>query len=344
MIPESSRQQSTALLRTMLVMRRFEEVLIQTQKSGVSFGHFHVYIGQECTGAAAIALLDSQDRIVTTHRNHGHLLARGADPKRLYAEIMGKAAGYNKGKGGTLHATVGELGFLSTSAIVGGAVPLAIGAAFASRQLGERSVCMGFFGDGALEEGVFFESLNIAALWKLPVVLMCENNSAGALGQSAGEYPGSTISAKELIDVVAPFGVPAIAVDGTDVRAVRDVTQQALHRARNGDGPTFIEARTVRWPGSRPLWPDLVTGETDVAFAWEPERIPAAHRDWFANDGLIRYLRELLDAKLADAKAIVALDAAVRAELRDAVRFAIEAPYPDPVSALDDVFASAEGR
>ncbi|MEK7863297.1 MAG: thiamine pyrophosphate-dependent enzyme, partial [Chloroflexota bacterium] len=114
---------------------------------------------------------------------------------------------------------VGELGFLGTSAIVGGAVALAIGAAFASRQLGERSVCLGFFGDGALEEGVFFESLNIAALWKLPVVLMCENNSAGALGQSAGEYPGSTIAAKELVDVVAPFGVPAVPVDGADARA-----------------------------------------------------------------------------------------------------------------------------
>lgn len=338
MISELNRQQSMELLRTILVMRRFEEVLIQTQKSGVSIGHFHVYIGQECTGAAAIALLEARDKIATTHRNHGHLLARGADPKRLYAEILGKAAGYNKGKGGTLHATVAGLGFLSTSALVGGAVPLAIGAGFASKQLGEGSVCMGFFGDGVLEEGVFYESINIAALWKLPVVFMCENNSAGALGQSAGEYPGSTIATKQLIDVVMPFGLPAIAVEGNDLRAVREVTQQALARARNGDGPTFIEARTVRWPGSRPLWPELSTGETDVAFACEPERIPAAHRDWFANDGLIRYVRELLDVKFAKTDEILALDAAVRSELADAMRFAIEAPYPDSASALQDVF------
>ncbi|MDE2166968.1 MAG: thiamine pyrophosphate-dependent dehydrogenase E1 component subunit alpha [Alphaproteobacteria bacterium] len=339
MTSELNQQEAMELLRTMLLIRRFEEGLIQTQKSGISIGHFHVYIGQECTGAAAIALLEPQDKIATTHRNHGHLLARGADPRRLYAEILGKAAGYNKGKGGTLHATVAGLGFLSTSALVGGAVPLAVGAGFAAKQLGERCVSVGFFGDGVLEEGVFFESLNMASLWKLPVVFMCENNSAGALGQSAGEYPGSTIATKQLIDVVAPFGVPASAVDGGDPRAVRDVTQQALARARNGGGPTFIEARTVRWPGSRPLWPELSTGETDVAFAWEPDRIPMAHRDWFANDGLIRYVRQLFDAKLANTKEILALDATVRADLAKAMRFAIEAPYPDPASALDDVFA-----
>ena len=329
------------MLRTLLLMRRFEEVLIQTQKSGVSFGHFHVYIGQECTGAAAIELLSGDDRIVTTHRNHGHLLARGADPKRLFAEIMGKAAGYNKGKGGTLHATVAELGFLSTSGIVGGAIPLAVGAAFAAKQLKQPGVSVGFFGDGALEEGVFFESLNMAALWKLPVVLLCENNSAGALGQSAGEYPGSTISAKQLVDLVLPFGVPASAVDGTDVAAVQDAVREALERARGGRGPSFIEARTRRWPGSRPLWPELATGETDVRYAWEPERVPKEHADWFAQDGVIRYARERIAAGAVSAKDVLEIDAAVRSELRDAVRFAIDAPFPDPASAFEDVFARA---
>ncbi len=332
------------MLRTLLLMRRFEEVLIQTQKSGVSFGHFHVYIGQECTGAAAIALLKDEDRVVTTHRNHGHLIARGADPKRLYAEIMGKSAGYNKGKGGTLHATVADLGFLSTSAIVGGAIPLAAGAAFAARQLRERRACVGFFGDGALEEGVFFESLNMAALWKLPVLFLCENNSAGALGQSAGEYPGSTIVAKQLTDLVVPFGVPALAVDGTDVRAVQTAIREALDRARAGEGPTFIEARTRRWPGSRPLWPDLTTGETDVRYAWEPARIPKEHADWFAHDGVIRYVRELVASGGASAEEVLEADAAVRSELRDAVQFAIDSPYPDPSSAFEDVFAGREGR
>jgi acetoin:2,6-dichlorophenolindophenol oxidoreductase subunit alpha len=332
------------LLRTLLLVRRFEEVLIQTQKSGVSFGHFHVYIGQECTGAAVIAELTPDDRIVTTHRNHGHLLARGADPKRLYAEILGKAAGYNKGKGGTLHATVADLGFLSTSALVGGAVPLATGAAFSAKQLRRPSVCVGFFGDGVLEEGVFFESLNMAALWKLPVVFVCENNSAGALGQSAGEYPGSTIAAKALVDLVVPFGVPAVAVDGTDVASIGAATREALARARAGDGPTFIEARTRRWPGSRPLWPDLATGETDIRYAWEPASIPSEYAEWFAQDGVIRYARELLEAGACRREQLVEFDGQVRREVDEAVRFAIDAPFPEPTSALDDVFAPAEGR
>ncbi|HEY5899403.1 MAG TPA: thiamine pyrophosphate-dependent dehydrogenase E1 component subunit alpha [Burkholderiales bacterium] len=332
------------MLRTLLLMRRFEEMLIQAQKSGASFGHFHVYIGQECTGAAAIDLLRADEHLVTTHRNHGHLLARGADPARLFAEIMGKAAGYNKGKGGTLHATVAELGFLSTSAIVGGAIPLATGAALASKQLGRPGAAVGFFGDGALEEGVFFESLNMAALWKLPVVLLCENNSAGALGQSAGEYPGSTIAARQLIELVLPFGIPAVAVDGTDVKAVQEAMRAALERARKGEGASFIEARTQRWPGSRPLWPALATGETDVAYAWQPERIPPEHREWFAHDGVIRYLREAIAARECDRAQILEVDGEVRRSLEKALRFAIEAPYPDPASALTDVFAAPEAR
>lgn len=331
------------ILRTLLLMRRFEEVLIQIQKSGVSFGHFHVYIGQECTGAAVIEELTADDRIVTTHRNHGHLLARGADPKRLYAEIFGKAAGYNRGKGGTLHATVAELGFLSTSALVGGAVPLATGAAFTAKQLGQTGVCVGFFGDGVLEEGVFFESLNMAALWKLPVVYVCENNSAGALGQSAGEYPGSTIAAKALVDLVVPFGVPAVPVDGTDVAAVGAATRAALARARSGGGPTFIEARTRRWPGSRPLWPELATGETDIGYAWSPASVPNEHAEWYAHDGVIRYTRELLESRACRREQLVEIDRQVRSEVQEAVRFAIDAPYPDPASALEDVFVAAEG-
>lgn len=332
------------VLRTLLLMRRFEEVLIQTQNSGVSFGHYHVYIGQECTGAAVIAELAPDDRIVTTHRNHGHLLARGADPKRLYAEILGKAAGYNKGKGGTLHATVAELGFLSTSALVGGAVPLATGAAFSAKQLAQPGACVGFFGDGVLEEGVFFESLNMAALWKLPVIYVCENNSAGALGQSAGEYPGSTIAAKALVDLVLPFGVPAIAVDGTDVASIRAATREALTRARSGGGPTFIEARTRRWPGSRPLWPELATGETEIGCAWNPASVPKEHAEWYALDGVIRYARELLAAGSCRKEQLAELDGQVRSEMHEAVRFAIDAPYPDPASALEHVFAQAEAR
>jgi len=186
MLPDLPQPELMELYRVMLTMRRFEEALILATKSGVSVGHFHVYIGQECTGAPALSLLRPDDTIFTTHRNHGHVLARGADPGRVLAEIMGRATGYNSGKGGTLHITARELGVLPTSAVVGGVVPLATGAAFAAKQKGSDAVCMCFFGDGALEEGAFYEAINLASLWTLPVIYLCENNSEGAI--AGGKY------------------------------------------------------------------------------------------------------------------------------------------------------------
>jgi len=220
-LPKLPREKLLDLYKTMLVMRRFEEALIKLTKSGISVGHFHVYIGQECTGGPALSLLGPHDAVFTTHRNHGHLLARGADPGRLMAEILGKATGYNKGKGGTLHTTVRELGFLTTSGIVGGVIPLAAGAAFAAKQRKTDGASMCLFGDGALEEGVFHESLNMAALWSLPVIYLCENNSLGALGQKAGEFSSSTIAARSLLDLATPYGIPAVSVDEGQGFAVR---------------------------------------------------------------------------------------------------------------------------
>lgn len=337
MLPDLPQAELIELFRVMLTMRRFEEALILATKSGVSVGHFHVYIGQECTGAPALALLGREDTIFTTHRNHGHVLGRGADPGRVLAEIMGRATGYNGGKGGTLHVTARELGVLPTSAVVGGVVPLATGAAFAAKQRGSDAVCVCFFGDGVLEEGAFYEAINIASLWNLPVVYLCENNSEGAI---AGEFPGSTIAARPLTDLPAAFRIPAQAVDGADAGEVHGAVKKALRRARAGEGPSFIEARTVRWPGSRPLWPDLLTGETDLGFAWEPARIPQSHGEWHrSQDGLLRFTRELAQDGRMTRDKILALDAAVRAKMQEAVRFAVESPYPQPESALAGVFA-----
>lgn len=340
MLPKMPREKLLNLCRTMLVMRRFEEALIRLTKSGISVGHFHVYIGQECTGAPALSLLRSGDAIFTTHRNHGHLLARGADPGRLMAEILGKATGYNKGKGGTLHTTVRELGFLTTSGIVGGVIPLATGAAFAAKQQKSDGASVCLFGDGALEEGVFHESLNLAALWSLPVVYLCENNSLGALGQKAGEYSSSTIAARDLLDLATPYGIPAVSVDGADAGAVYQAVQAALAHARKGRGPTFIEAKTRRWPGSRPLWPELLTGVTDLRFAWDLKAIPKQHSDWHRkDDGLLRFTRELLKARRATSEQILELDREVRDQIERAVRFAQESPEPKPEAALEGVFA-----
>jgi pyruvate dehydrogenase E1 component alpha subunit len=340
MLPHLPRARLLELYRRMLLIRRFEEELFHLNTAGHHFGHFHLYIGQESIGVPALGLLDPDDYVATTFRNHGHLLARGADPGRLLAEIMGKATGYCRGKSGTLHVTARELGFLSTSAMVGGVIPIGTGAGFAGKQLGTRQVAVCCFGDGAMEEGAYFESVNLAALWALPVIYLCENNSLGAPGTKAGEYSSSTIAAARLTDLATAFRIPASTVDGTDARAVHQAMAEAIARARGGRGPSFIEAQVVRWPGSRPLWPELVTGVTDLAMAWDPARIPEAHAAWHADhDCLLRFTRELLVAGHLAPEGALALDREVCGEMARASAFALESPEPAPEAALEDVFA-----
>jgi len=339
MLPPLSTARLVEYFRTMVRIRRFEEALIRLTDDH-DVGHFHVYVGQEATGVPALALLGPGDVTYTTHRNHGHLIARGVDPARMLAEILGRSTGTNRGKGGTLHLASKEHGFPTTSSSVGGPLPIAVGSAFAFRELGSDRVSVCAFGDGALEEGAWHEAVNIAAVLSLPVIFLCENNSLEALGQKANEYPSSTLAARRLVDLVRPFRVPAVAIDGSDVAAVHREMRRAVRRARSGGGPSFIETWTVRWPGSRPIWPQLVTGETDLAFAWDPDRIPAAHREWFTRqDGLLRFLRELLAAGRISAEEALAIDAAARTEMADAVAFALDSPYPAGEEALEDVFA-----
>ena len=339
MLPTLPAAELVAQLRTMLRIRRFEEALIRLAAEH-DIGHFHVYVGQEATGVPALALLRDGDVSYTTHRNHGHLIARGVSPAGMAAEILGKATGINRGYGGTLHLASAAHGFPTTSSSVGGPLPIAVGSAFAFQELKLDHVSVALFGDGALEEGAWHESINIAAMRKVPVIFLCENNSLEALGQKANEYPSSTLAAVRLTDLVDPFGVPAVAIDGTDTAAVHDAMAEAVARARSGGGPSFIEARTVRWPGNRPLWPQLLTGETDVAMAWDPARIPAEYERWWSfQDGLLRYLRELLAAGVLDRETALAIDTEVRQEMVAAVTFALESPFPEPQEAIDHVFA-----
>lgn len=339
MLPDLSTPNLTDLLERMLVIRRFEEALINLA-GRFDIGHFHVYIGQEATGVPALAQLEPGDLGFTTHRNHGHLLARGVDPARMFAEILGKETGTNRGKGGTLHLASLEHGFPTTSAATGGCTPLATGAAFAFDRRGVDRVSVCLFGDGALEEGSFHESINIAALEKLPLIFLCENNSLEALGQKANEYPSSTMAAAPLTDLAEAFGVPVAAIDGTDAGAVHATMRQAVARARKGDGPTFIEARTVRWPGNRPLWPQLLTGETDLRHAWDSSSIPDEHRIWHAEqDGLLRYVRDLLAGGLVEPDRLLDIDQRIRTSMDEAVQFALDSPYPAPETAFDHVLA-----
>jgi pyruvate dehydrogenase E1 component alpha subunit len=229
---------------------------------------------------------------------------------------------------------------LSTSALVGGSVGLAAGAAYAVKQMGGERISVAFFGDGALEEGVVYETLNIAALRALPVVFVCENNSRGAGGSSAGQTPSSVHAAPTLADIPRAIGIRTWSVDGTDLAAVRAALSEAVDLCRKRLGPAFIEAATTRWPGSRHIYPKLDTGLTDLALAWEPQRIAGEHAQWIGQcDPVLRCARALGQAGYLDLAQAGAIDAAIAKRLEAARSFAESSPYPDAFEARSGVFA-----
>jgi acetoin:2,6-dichlorophenolindophenol oxidoreductase subunit alpha len=328
------------LLETMLLMRRFEEAVVRLAQDGHFKGHYHLYIGEEASGAAAIALLGKGDHLATTHRNHGHVIARGADPGRALAEILGRANGLLGGRGGTLHLSDPSLGFLATSAIVGGCISLSVGGGYACKMRGDGSLTMALFGDGALEEGVAFEALNIASLWKLPVVFFCENNSINAWGSAKGGFPSLNHSAMDLCAIPQSLGMPAVKVDGADAAAVHAAVGEAVARCRSGGGPSFVEAITERWPGSNPLWPDPVTGVTDLRMATTDMALPQDYHDWFGHhDPVLRLTRILAAGGTESIARIEAIDAEQKRRMAAAIDFALSGAIPRAEAALDHVLA-----
>ena len=339
MLPKVARDTLLDFCRRMFVIRHFEESLVPLHDKGVFGGHYHLYIGQEATGVPALSCLRADDYLFTTHRNHGHLLARGADPKKLCAEILGRADGYNKGKGGSFHTVVPSLGFLHTSAVVAGIIPLATGAAYASKALKNGRITVCLFGDGALEEGAAPEAFNLASLWKLPVLFLCENNGKYGAGRATGAAQSSTMAAHPLTDLPKAYKVPAQQVDGLDSGTVHATISRAVEEIRRGEGPQFIEAQTVRWPGSESNWP-VVLQNTNASLAWDVNAVPEKVREWYrACDPLLIYTRELVEAKQATREEIAAIDRKVKAEIDEAVKVAVSSPYPKPEEAAKDYFA-----
>jgi pyruvate dehydrogenase E1 component alpha subunit len=339
MLPKVPRETLIEFCRRMLLIRRFEETLIGLHDDERFRGHYHVYIGQEATGVPALSCLEDRDYLFTTHRNHGHLLARGAEPARLFAEILGRSDGYNKGKGGSFHITAAHLGFLHTSGVVAGIIPLATGAAYSAkaRKNGRISVCL--FGDGALEEGAAGESFNIAALWKLPILYLCENNGKYGSGRAVGAAQSSTMAVYPLTDLPKAYKIPANQVDGTDAGAVYETVSEAIRKIRSGEGPRFIEALTVRWPGSETNWP-VVPIPTDVGLAWNVSSAPEAEREWYrSSDPVLIFIRELVEEKIATKDDISMVHKEVIGIVAQAVAFALASPYPKLETALEDVFA-----
>lgn len=334
-MPSESHHQ---FLRQMLTIRRAEEQVIRfaTEHAGLVRGHYHVYIGQEASGVGICAALSSADYLFTTHRNHGHVIARGGELGRVLAEIIGRSGGYNRGRGGTFHVIAPHLGILHTSGVVGGCMPLAAGAALSIKRLGRNGISVVFFGDGVLEEGVFYETINMAALWKLPVVFVCENNGVSYDQRRTGILQSTSLSAARLTDISKAFSIPSLIVDGCDVQAVYAAASEAVATARNDGGPLFIEARITRWPGNAGLSPKLIGGEYKLDWGFSPAAAPHELEEWLQHSDPVGLFMRGRTVSRGDAEAI---DADVRRAIEEAARFALSSPPPRPESAVEHVFA-----
>ncbi|WP_419657099.1 AcoA2: TPP-dependent acetoin dehydrogenase E1, subunit alpha [Desulfosarcina variabilis str. Montpellier] len=310
------------MLRSLLLSRKFEEELTELCKIERKIpGMMILCTGQEAVGAGVCAALAPEDVIITNHRSHSHLLAKGADPNALMAEIFGKRTGCNKGKSGTLHLAVPEVNALCTTTVVGGGPPIAVGTAFAQQYRQEKWVTVCFIGDGAANEGSVHEALNLASVWALPVIFVCENN----LYAGAQRYEEHTKSSN-IADRAAGYAMPGVVVDGNDALAVYQSAVDARARAVAGDGPTLIEYKTYRWRGH---------GEADLQLYQPKEEIEA----WQAMCPIPKLRGDMLAQGLISQEELKEMEKRVASIVQDAIRFAEESPYPEPFEALEDVFA-----
>jgi TPP-dependent pyruvate/acetoin dehydrogenase alpha subunit len=311
------------MLRTMMLIREFDERAIRLRVAGKIYGAVHPYVGQEAVAVGVCSTLTTSDRVTSTHRGHGHCIAKGADIRRMMAELFGRVDGYCKGKGGSMHIADFAVGMLGANGIVGGGLPIACGAALAAQLEGKGSVTVCFFGDGAAAEGEFHEALNIAALWKLPIVFVCENNQYAANNAVAVQHPRVDIAAH-----AQAYAMPGVIVDGNDVLEVHGASAEAVTRARRGEGPTLLECKTYRWHFHA------------MRAAVPPETRPLDEiATWKARDPIARLERHLLDLGSVSAAVLATLRERVTADLDEAVAFAEASPFPDPKHLLVDMFA-----
>lgn len=311
------------LLREMLRIRRFEEKAAEMYSLGKIHGFLHLYIGEEATGVGTMQAFAPEDAIVATYREHGHALARGLPARVLMAEMFGKATGCSRGHGGSMHFFDAHRRFYGGYAIVGGGLPIAAGLALADKMQDRSSVTACYFGDGAVAEGEFHESLNLAALWKLPVVFLCENNLY-AMGTALARHQAQTdISAK-----AGSYGLPSSAVDGMDVLAVEAAAKQAAQSVRAGNGPFLLELRTYRFRGHSMSDPDLYRPKGEV-------------EEWKKRDPIALFETRLGQLGLLSPADLAGLEAEVGAEINEAVRFAEESPWEPLEKLLEDVYGPA---
>lgn len=309
------------MYRRMVRIREFELTAMDVFKRGLIKGTVHPYIGEEASGVGVCMALRSDDLIAGTHRSHGHNLAKGADPARMMAEIFGKEAGYCRGRGGSMHIAAFETGSLGALAVVGSGIPIAVGAALGFRLQGKDSVAIPFTGDGGTSTGNFHEALNMAAIWKLPVVFVVENNK-----YAVSTYYRDAVSIEDLSVRAAGYGIPGVRVDGFDVLKVHAAACEAVERARRGEGPTLLVTECYRIEGHYAGEPEVYRDRTEV-------------NEQRQYDPIKRFAAVLVEDSSATAEQLESIQQEIRAEMSAAVEFALNAPMPDPSTALDFIYA-----
>ena len=322
-LAQTEAQQWLRMYREMMMIRLFEENANDLYIRALMPGLAHLYIGEEAVAVGICQALNTDDYITSTHRGHGHCLAKGAKLDRMFAELLGKEAGYCKGKGGSMHIADPETGNLGANAIVGGSAGIATGAALSAKRLKTNQVCVCFFGDGAMGQGLLYEVMNMAALWKLPVIYVCENNLYNEYTHNSETLAG------DMITRAAGFGIPGETVDGQDVRKVYATAKEIVNRVRGGAGPAFLVCNTYRFHGHHvgDIKRDYYRSKEEETL-WKTQRDPVkVLADW------------LISEKLADRAALDQIEKEIDAEVKRAVKSAIDAPYPSLDKVDQDIYA-----
>ena len=310
-------------LEAMWRIRRFEEAVDDLFARGLMHGTMHLSIGQEASATGTCFALRDDDAITSTHRGHGHCIAKGADLERMMAELLAKETGYCRGRGGSMHIADAATGNLGANGIVAGGIPIAAGAGLAYQLQGIDRVVVSFFGDGATNEGAFHEGVNLASIWKLPVVFVCENNKYGMSFSTE-----KSMAVESVAERASAYGIPGVTVDGNDVEAVHEAVTTAADRARSGEGPTLVEALTYRWKGHSKSDKNLYRTREEIA-------------EWRDKDPIGRFETLVVDRGVLDAAAVEEVRTAATNDIRDAARRANAAPDADPADLLDAVYATS---
>lgn len=318
-----SKDKLISFYKTMQTIRLFESRISDLYARGTIPGLAHLYIGEEAVAAGVCSVLRPDDFITSTHRGHGHVIAKGAELNLMMAELYGRRTGYCKGKGGSMHIADMKLGIMGANGIAGGGLPIAVGAGWSAKWRGTDQVTVCFFGDGASNNGTFHESLNLASLHSLPVVFVCENNLYGISVCQLKHQPIVDIAAR-----AASYDMPGKVIDGNDVLATHEAADKAVARARAGEGPTLIECKTYRWRGHH-------EGDPNQG---ERYRTKEEISEWMEKCPIQRFSRKLLKEKVTTRKALEAIDLEINAAIDAAVEFAAQSDFPDPDEMYEDVY------